>query len=64
MWKSGGFGLGRRDLGMVLPKKILEICVRQFVGFGYMEIVREKFNIINIFIDFIVYTIKSINLFP
>ena len=25
---------------------------------------REKFNIINIFIDFIVYTIKYINLFP
>ena len=42
MWKSSGFGLGRWDLGIALPKKNLEICVRQFVGFRYMEIVRER----------------------
>ena len=41
-WKSGGFGLGRWDLGISLPKKILEICVHQFVGFGYMERERER----------------------
>ena len=60
MWKSSGFGLGRWDLGIALPKKNLEICVRQV----YENCEREKFNINNIFIDFIVYTIKSINLFP
>ena len=42
IWKSSGFGLGGWDLGIALPKKILEICIRQFVGFGYMERERES----------------------
>ena len=40
-----GFGFVKTsswDLGIALPKKILEICVRQFVGFGYMERERER----------------------
>ena len=37
IWKSGGFGLSRWDLGIALPKKILEICVRQFVGFWKID---------------------------
>ena len=45
IWKSGGFGLGRWDLGIALPKKILGICVRQFslwvLGI-WREIERER----------------------
>ena len=64
IWKSGGFGLGRWDLGIALPRRFrdLRLPVCGFWVYGNCE--REKFNIINIFIDFIVYTIKSINLFP
>ena len=37
IWKSGGFRLSRWGLGIALPKKILEICVHQFVGFWKID---------------------------
>ena len=42
MWVLGILKSGGVGLGIALPKKILEICVHQFVGFGYMERERER----------------------
>ena len=37
MWVLGILKSGGVGLGIALPKKILEICVRQFVGFWKID---------------------------